>query len=558
MPPRFRLLILAVLLSAGAPACRWEREPSPHFRRPASPDSLALFASEIDPGPDVRILAGHGFLAISDPWIELQYESQAQRELLLSGALPEATRKASPLRPIRVAAMSAVPVLTEITLLGPHGESRSALFAIPGGNAEVVGIFPPDSWITRSRTMKTASRAAEWQPQRFELRERPGSSAEPCAMKLRISIPAAIEEGTGLSIAPPFAEKIRERITPSHAHEPRIEAGWRGACVGAAIAHASEGLTRKEIHEAARKARPAIDTTFAIGPAPETTLMTAALVACLESAGHLPRPTHLAEVYSARVIPEYLPASVMRGLAAVRAGALPPQSGTPILEPGPAWDEDTEARARSLLWGLLFPGDPYRAASAAMRDASITHAAVAVEDARYAAALVAAALATPAPELAEILDLGESFLGGGSETEMAILGARETWKRTRNLDSTYTWIENTWIPRAEERLPAQPWTHTLPNAAAMVLALEAGGGDFERTIRLAASLGLDADANAATCGAILGARKGPAAIPEDLLALGGDSFRSAVIGAENWRVRNLASTIIAVSGAMHFDPAEEW
>ena len=102
---------------------------------------MALFASEIDPARDVRILAGHGFLTISDPWIELQYESRTQRELLLSGALPEATRQASPLRPMRIAAMSAVPLLMEISLLGPHGESRSALFAIPGGNAEVVGIF---------------------------------------------------------------------------------------------------------------------------------------------------------------------------------------------------------------------------------------------------------------------------------------------------------------------------------------------------------------------------------------------------------------------------------
>jgi ADP-ribosylglycohydrolase len=556
---RLRILLLASLaLSAALGACRWETEPNPRFRRAASPDSMAMFASEIDPGREVRIAAGHGFLSISDPWIELRYESHAKRELLLSGALSEATQKASPLRPIRVAAMSAVPTLVEISLLGAKGESRSTLFAVPGGNAEVVGVFPPEAWIARSRGVKTASRAAEWQPQRFEVHECPGPSPQPSTMKLRVSIPSAIDEGTALAVAPPFTDKIRERITPSHAHEPRIEAAWRGACIGAAVGHAYEGRTRKEIRESARKMRPAIDTTFATGPSPQTTMMTAALVACLETAGRLPRPAHLAEVYSARVIPEFLPASVMRGLASMRAGTLPHEMRAPVLEPGPAWDEDTEARARSMIWGLLFPGDPYRAASAAMRDASITHAAAAVEDARYGAALVAAALATPAPELAEILDLGESFLGGGSETEMAILGARETWQRTRNLDSTSIWIENTWVPRAEERHPGMPWMHALPNAAAVVLALEAGGGDFERTIRLAASFGLDADTNAATCGAILGARRGPGGIPGDLFRLPGDSFRSAVVGAENWRLRNLASTIIAVSGAMKFDPTEEW
>jgi ADP-ribosylglycohydrolase len=453
--------------------------------------------------------------------------------------------------------MSSMPVLLEISLFGSNAEPRTVLFAIPGGDAEVLGVFAPDIWVTRSGE-GAASKAAEWMPQRFEVHHRPGPAHTPRAMSVRISIPSAIGEGTALAIGPPFAGRIHERITPSHAKSPRIEAAWRGAGAGAAIGHAFEGRTRSEIREAARKTRPAMDTTSAIGPCPESTMMTAALVACLETAGSLPRPSHLAETYCARVIPEFLPPSAMRGLVHARSGFLPPHSSGQILDPGPAWDEDTGARTRSALWGLLFPGDPYRAASAATRDASITHAAAGVEDARYAAALVAAALADPAPDLAEILDLGESFLSGGSETETAILGARETWKRHRNLDSTYAWIERTWIPQAEERLPAQPWIHALPNVAVLVLALEAGGGDFERTVRLAASFGLDADANAATCGAILGARSGPAGIPAELLELPGDTFRSAVVGAENWRLRNLASTIIAVSSVLRFDPAEEW
>jgi hypothetical protein len=71
-------------------------------------------------------------------------------------------------------------------------------------------------------------------------------------------------------------------------------------------------------------------------------------------------------------------------------------------------------------------------------------------------------------------------------------------------------------------------------------------------------MGLDADANAATCGAILGARGGLKALPEDLRAIGGESFRSAVVGAENWRIPRLAGAIAALSEAMQFDPAEEW
>jgi hypothetical protein len=283
-------------------------------------------------------------------------------------------------------------------------------------------------------------------------------------------------------------------------------------------------------------------------------MATAALVACLESAKNVPTPAHLAEVMSGRIVGDMLPSSVRRGLVHFRAGTLPPRSGQALLEPGPAWDEDTSARARAFVWGLVFPGDPYRAVAAATRDASITHSGTAVESARFAAALVAASLADPAPGIDELLDLGESFLVEGSDAELVVAGTRDAWRRTRSTDSTAAWVESTWGPRAEERLSMQPWSHELPNLGLTVLALEAGGGDFSRTMRVAAAAGRDAGTNAATCGAILGARSARA-VPEEWREPMQGAFRSAVVGAENWRLATLAATIESVAAAIRFDPA---
>jgi hypothetical protein len=284
-------------------------------------------------------------------------------------------------------------------------------------------------------------------------------------------------------------------------------------------------------------------------------MATAALVACLETPGSVPGAAHLAELISSRVVGEVLPCSVQRGLAHFRAGELPPRSGQPLLEPSPAWDEDSGARTRAFVWGLLFPGDPYRAAAAATQDASISHTGAGIESARFAASLVAASLADPSPGITELLDLGESFLAEGSDAEAVVAGTRETWSRTRSPDSTAAWVEATWLPRAEERLSAQPWSHALPNLGIVVLALEAGEGDFTRTMRFVATSGLDAGSNASTCGAILGARGGAGAVPEDLEEPMRGAFRAAVVGAENWRLGTLAATIEALSSGLRYDPS---
>lgn len=554
----FAMFVFALLTASSA--CRWERDASPSFRKPESPDSLAILAEEIDPGMGVRLRAGHGFVSISDPWIELSYESAVTPMLLLSGELPEATREGPFGRAIRLAATSTAPVVLEVRLLDDAGRARSSLFAIPGGDAEVVAIVAPEAWLPLRTRAASAASASEWKAARFEILDVPGPARESSAMRVRIAIPASIDEGMAEGFNP-FLAALADRLEFEGPMFARFESAWRGAGAGAAIARENESLSRETIRETAKerggRGRALFDTSFAIGPASSTTMAAAAFVAVLESPERLPSAAQLAETYAARVVPEFLSPSIERALANVRAGTPLPRSGLALLDPGPAWDEDTDARSRAFVWGLLFPGDPYRAAAAATRDASITHSGAGVECARYAAALVAAALSAERPDIDGLLDLAESFLSRGSDAESVVLGTRDAWRRTRSTDSTAAWIERTWLPRAEERHPTMPWAQALPNLGMTALAMEAGSGDFDRTIRLAASFGLDADANAALCGATLGARDGGAAIPDEVQGAVGDAFRCAVIGAENWRLSRLAAATLAASRVLQFDPARD-
>jgi hypothetical protein len=64
----------------------------------------------------------------------------------------------------------------------------------------------------------------------------------------------------------------------------------------------------------------------------------------------------------------------------------------------------------------------------------------------------------------------------------------------------------------EERFKQYNWIHAYPNAAAEVVALWCGKGDFDETMYYIAMCGQDVDCNAAQIAAALGAQQG--SVPE--------------------------------------------
>jgi hypothetical protein len=60
----------------------------------------------------------------------------------------------------------------------------------------------------------------------------------------------------------------------------------------------------------------------------------------------------------------------------------------------------------------------------------------------------------------------------------------------------------------EAEFAAMHWVHSLNNTALVAYALEAAGGDFDRSICLTVMGGWDTDSNGATVGAVTGALAG--------------------------------------------------
>lgn len=555
---RFAWLFIVFATCVGTASCRWTREEHPKFRTASSADSLALFSEEIDPGPEVTLRAGHGFFSDSSLWLELTYAPATVRGHLVSGILSPEVRAGFADRPLRIVAACDEPAIFELRLLSSDRNVRSVAFAVPGGMRESVHLLTFRDWRLERPEGRPDTGKFPFAPERFEVRGFRSGAEDAPIRRIRMTLPALVAPDRAPEIGT-LPAPLQELVTPEDPRRNRVEAAWRAYCLGTGLGKFEESQTRLLLSNTKtprEHPRAELDSALALGPTPETSSAIATLVACIDCPRTVPEVGHLSETFAARLLPSYMPAALQRAVAHHHSGIPAKRAALAFLEGGPAFDEDTSQRPRAILWGLLFPGDPYRAAAAASRDASLSHSGEGLDDARYAAALVAGALASPPPRLEELLDLAESFLTDNSPAEEAVLGTRQVWHRTRSLDSCSAWADTTASRRTKTRLPGSPWSHALANLPLVPVALEAGDGDWGRTIRIATSFGQDADANAALCGAVVGALNGLDAIPEEYLSPTFDVFRAAVVGAENWRQAHFASCVVAVSLALEFDPTD--
>jgi len=209
-------------------------------------------------------------------------------------------------------------------------------------------------------------------------------------------------------------------------------------------------------------------------------------------------------------------------------GIVAPGSGSVELN-GRALSEQIGGQIFSDIWGLVAPADPALAASYASRAASVTHDGEGIVGGMFIAALVSLAFveADPRRLLAGALDVipPQSEYGVMVRRVMENAAANgDDWRATR------TWIAGHY---GYDRYPGL--VHIIPNAAAVVMALWHGGGDFSRAIRIANMAGWDTDCNVGNVGAIMGVAAGVAGIADawrqpmnDLLVtaglLGGDNL----------------------------------
>ena len=192
----------------------------------------------------------------------------------------------------------------------------------------------------------------------------------------------------------------------------------------------------------------------------------------------------------------------------LKRGLEPPASGAAATN-GQVVAEQIAAQIFVDSWALAAPGDPELAAELARRAACVSSDGAAVHGAQVVAAMEAAAFTEP--DLERLLDTALALIPGDSIIARLIHDVRE-WHQA---DGGDRWRDT--FRRIRERYGYDRYggnCHVVPNHALVILALLAGGGDFDRSLLIANTAGWDTDCNSGTVGCLLGVRGGLAAIGE--------------------------------------------
>ena len=185
----------------------------------------------------------------------------------------------------------------------------------------------------------------------------------------------------------------------------------------------------------------------------------------------------------------------------VQRGIMPPLSGY--------WNNDFFRESegcpiRSDIWGLVSPGNPELAARMAELDGGLDHAGFSVGAEMFYAAMSAQAPVAGSRE--EIVRAGLSVLPENS-------AVRNVVSVVERIAGEFADFSSAWRV-AIRRFGDRDASKAITNLAIVMLAWYKSGDDFEQAMVHCANSGWDTDCTAATLGAILGAWKGTACIPE--------------------------------------------
>lgn len=148
-------------------------------------------------------------------------------------------------------------------------------------------------------------------------------------------------------------------------------------------------------------------------------------------------------------------------------------------------------------WGLVFPGNPARAAEYASRAASVSHDFNGVYGAAFIAACIAAAYNTS--DVDEIIEAGLSQIPGDC-TYAKVVKAVQEFHRSNPGDfrACLKYLQDQWGYDKYRGV-----CHIIPNAGVCILSM-LYGRDFNRSVEIATMCGWDTDCNAGNTGTIMG------------------------------------------------------
>ncbi len=190
------------------------------------------------------------------------------------------------------------------------------------------------------------------------------------------------------------------------------------------------------------------------------------------------------------------------------SGIPAPRSGS-ILQNGAAVAEQIGGQIFIDTWGLVFPGDPARAAEYAARAASVSHGGNGIYGGMYVAAAIAMAFRERGIE--KIVMGALDFIPDDCEYARVVRAVKAF--QGENPSDWRACFRYVFENFGYDRYPGA--CHIIPNVAVMALSMLYGGGDFDRTLNICCMCGWDTDCNVGNVATIMGVMLGLEGIDYD-------------------------------------------
>lgn len=302
--------------------------------------------------------------------------------------------------------------------------------------------------------------------------------------------------------------------------EDKIRGGWFAQICGGALGTAFEGFTTDNIREVYGEIRDYIrkpntfndDITYEL-----------AFLKAFEEEGYKVTSKDIGLEWAA-LIPAGWSAEEI-ALRNLKLGIYPPESGY-LNNPYREW---IGAQMRGAICGMVAPGSPKEAARLAFYDGAISHYNNGVIGEIFNAVMVS--LAFVENDVRKILRDTIDMLPIDSEYYSVVKYALDRCIEEKNWEAAWRCCE--------KKYEKYNWIHAYPNAAAEVIALWFGEGDFDETMYIISMEGQDVDCNAAQIGTIIGIIRGIDGIDKRWLEPIGDDLVTYVRGMKNMTISSL-------------------
>ena len=308
--------------------------------------------------------------------------------------------------------------------------------------------------------------------------------------------------------------------------EKQMYAGWMAQIIGGAIGTMIEGYTTDAIRKCFGEVRSYLrapstyndDITYEL-----------AFLQAYERLGSRLTSREIAEEWIA-LVPSGWSAEEL-ALRNIRWGVMPPESG----RLGNPFGEWIGAQMRGAVCGMVAPGNPAEAARLAWMDGEVSHFANGILGEVFNAVLVS--LSFVETDIRAMVAACADMMPEESEYGSVIHFALEACRSSADWESAWR--------LCEKKLERYNWIHAYPNAAAEVVALWFGQGDFDETAYIISMEGQDVDCNAAQILTAVGIMKGVENLDARWTNPIGDELKTYLRRGRTLSIRELAQRTAA-------------